>query len=136
VHSEIWEIDGVHFPIIRLVIKDPIGTPRVGVVLNLRNFDYGPPSATLMDIHFKRYLVPEDVPATTEGTPDGRSHIMFNQITRRCWFCSPGLQEYHDLYPEDPWELIRSRAQGSIISIVNNICNLIDRRKWSIRKEE
>lgn len=93
------------------------------------------PSAILMDVGFKKYLQPNAVPATIEGTPDGRPHIMFNPQTKRSWFCTPGTQEFHNLYKEDPWEFIRYEEQGNIVSIVNNICNLIDRKKWCNKKE-
>lgn len=87
-----------------------------------------------MDISFKLYLTHEQVPAAINGTPDGHPHVVFNPQTKRCWFCSPGFQEYHDLYHEDPWELIRGTKEGEIVSIVNTICNLIDRGKWCNKK--
>ena len=89
-----------------------------------------------MDINFKRFLTPEEVPADIKNTPDGRSHIVFNQNTRRCWFCSPGFFEFHVMYPEDPWELIRDTKEGNIVTIIETICNLIDRKKWINKVEE
>ena len=128
-YSKIWVIDGYHFPKIRLIIKNTKGTPRIGLLLDLRNYDYLPPSATLMDIRFKQFIGLNQVPVDINGTPDGRPHIMYNQQTKRIWFCLPGVQEFHNLYPEAPWEFIRYKDESNILTIVDNIINLIDRKK-------
>ncbi|MBI1663939.1 MAG: hypothetical protein IS860_10775 [Nitrosopumilus sp.] len=96
--------------------------------MNLENWDFLPPSTTLLNLDLRQRLVPEQVPELVE--PKGQKHIVFNVAKKSIWFCSPGFQEYHHHYPEDRWEHIRNTDQGTITWIVDRVCSLIDRTKF------
>jgi hypothetical protein len=74
-----------------------------------------------------RQLPVEAVPAAIDRK-EGIGHIYASRDSR-LWFCNPCFQEYHELYPEDPWELIRTTDQGRITWIVERACNLVNREK-------
>lgn len=125
-YSGIWLIDKVYFPFIRLIIKDLSGQPSIGILLNLRNYDYLPPSVSLMDTSFKRLLNPREVQGVLDA--EGRRHIVHG-ANGILWFCEVGTYEYHSFYRKDPWELVRCTNRGNIFSIVERTINLIDRTK-------
>lgn len=125
-YSGIWIIDKVQFPFIRLIIKNSSGQPSIGMLLDLRNYDYLAPSIKLMDIYFRRYLNPEEIRGVLDA--EGIHHIPYDH-NNVLWFCEVGTFEYHVFYKEDPWELVRYSDKGNISSIVERTINLIDRSK-------
>lgn len=127
-YSDTWIIKEHKFPFIKLIIKDLKDTPSIGLLINLRSYDYIPPSITLMDIEFKRFLNINEVPGVIES-PNKRPHVVFNKELQRIWFCTPGTYEYHFLYREDPWEYLRRTIHGKLLSILENCIHLIDRKK-------
>lgn len=124
-YSGIWVIDGTHFPLIKLIIKNSSGKPSIGLLLNLRNYDFMPPSVRVMDTSFKRPLNLKEIPCNLDDA--GQSHVVQDQYGR-VWFCEVGTFEYHFLYKEDPWELVNT-DNSKILSIVERILALIDRAK-------
>ena len=124
-YSDIWIIDKVQFPFIRLIIKNSSGQPSIGILFNLRNYDYLPPLVKLMDTSFRRLLNPGEVPCVLDE--EGRPHIVHSDNV--LWFCEVGTFEYHSFYKEDPWELVRNTDKCNISSIVERTINLIDRAK-------
>lgn len=99
------------------------------LMLNLDNWDFFPPSATLLNLNTRVKLVPQQVPGAIENLNEPLNHIVFNKDKASIWFCSPGFKEYHEHYPEDRWEHIRGSEQGTISWIVERACSLIDRQK-------
>jgi hypothetical protein len=126
----VWLIKEYQFPYIKLIVKDLKNNPSIGLLLNLRNYNYLPPSIYPMNIGFKRFLNLKEVPGIVEGS-DKRPHVVFNEESRRVWFCTPGTYEYHFLYREDPWEYLRYTPQGTLLSILDSCINLIDRKKFN-----
>lgn len=127
VYSDTWLIKEHQFPYIKLIVKDLKDTPSIGLLLNLRNYDYLPPSVNLMDMEFRRFLNLNEAPGVIEG-PDKRPHVVFNKELQRVWFCTPGTYEYHFLYREDPWEYLRCTIHGRLLSILESCIHLIDRK--------
>lgn len=128
-YRKIWKIIDMCFPIIHIQVCDSSGIPKLGLYNNLRNFNYLPPYISIMDKSFIKYLIINQIPVTNIGTVDGRKHIYQNQKEGRCWFCTPGTFQYHYLYKEDPWEIIRYSIEGNFLNILNSTINLIDRDK-------
>lgn len=127
IYSDIWVIDGINFPFIKLIIKNSSGKPSIGLLLNLRDYDFMPPSVNVMDISFKRPLTLAEIPGNLDS--NGYSHVVHNKKNKKVWFCEVGTFEYHLFYNEDPWELVRYTANGTILSIIERIISLIDRTK-------
>lgn len=96
-------------------------------MLNLRDYDFRPPSVYVMDISFKRPLKLNEIPCNLDD--DGQKHIVINNKKGIVWFCEVGTYDYHLFYDEDPWELVRYTDNGSILSIIERIIALIDRAK-------
>lgn len=105
------------------------GKPAVTLHLNLEDWDFQPPKATILSLDLRRPLAPMQVPSAIEDPSDPVEHVVGNLVTQRIWFCSPGFYEYHEFYSEDRWERIRGTEQGKITWIVERACNLIDRQK-------
>ena len=98
------------------ILLDVLCARGITLLLNLENWDFLPPQAT---------LISTDLQSKTTRSP-GR-HIVLNKNTGLLWFCSPGFFEYHTQYPVDRWDLIRGTYPGSITGIVEQACNMIDR---------
>jgi hypothetical protein len=130
VYGGIWRLRNVAYPALFIdVLSAESKKPAVTLYMNLRNFDFLPPSATLLSLDLRTKLTPENVPGTVQESEDKINHVVWSKETG-LWFCSPGFHEYHEFYyPLDPWELVRGTERGSITWIVNQACNLIDRHK-------
>jgi len=129
-YKEIWRIRQAEYPIILIdIISAKSRNPCLTLYLDLRNYDFAPPSATLLTMDLRKRLLPENVPAVVEGSESAKGHLAGTPQTG-LWFCSPGFYEYHDFYyPMDRWELIRGTDMGQLTWIVNQACNLVDRQK-------
>ena len=126
-YSEIWELRFSKFPTILINVLSSTRKPAVTLLLNLENWDFLPPRATLVSLNLRQRLTPQNVPGAVENPKEPANHIVWGKTG--LWFCSPGFYEYHEFYPEDRWELIRGTDQGKITWIVERACNLIDRSK-------
>ena len=128
-YKKIWKLRYVKYPRILIDVLSKTEKPTLTLLLNLENWDFLPPSATLISVDLRRYLVPELVPEAFDDPQHPVKHIVFNPSISQIWFCSPGFYEYHQFFPEDRWELIKKTDEGTIIWIVNRVCILIDRQK-------
>lgn len=130
-YKQIWRLRYAEYPIILIdILSATTGKPSVTLYMNLRNFDFMPPSATLLTTDLRRRLMPENVPAV-QDPESGKGHLAGTPDTG-LWFCSPGFYEFHDFYyPLDRWELLRYTELGKISWIVNEACNMINRQKIS-----
>lgn len=125
-YENVWRLRMAEFPILLINILSPSKKPSLILYLDLRDYDFCAPRATLLGLD-RRHKNISDVPQASDPD-DGMPHIVADG-SGRIWFCSPGFYEYHFLYAEDPWELIRSTPQASIPWLIERACNLIDRRK-------
>lgn len=130
-YAEIWRLRSAKFPIILIDVLSKSGNPAVLLCLNLENWDFLPPYATILSLDTRRNLLPENVPGAIENAKDPVNHVVYNQQKGKLWFCSPGFYEYHEFYPEDRWELIRNTDNGKISWIIERACNLIDRARFN-----
>ena len=127
-YKKVWKLRYVKYPIILIDVLSKTEKPALTLLLNLENWDFLPPSATLIGTDLRNHLSPEHVPEAFDDPQHPVKHIVFNQNMRQIWFCSPGFYEYHQYYPEDRWEVIKKTNEGSITWIVERACNLIDRQ--------
>lgn len=129
-YDGIWRMRHAAYPSLFIdVISATSKQPAITLYMNLRNFDFMPPGATLLSLDLRTKLIPENVPGTVQDSEDKINHIVWSKETG-LWFCSPSFHEYHEFYhPLDPWELVRGTDRGKITWIVNQACNLIDRHK-------
>lgn len=98
--------------------------------LNLENWNFLPPRATLLSIDLRRALSHNEIPETVEDPQHHVNHITTYENVPGVWFCLPGFFEYHEYYGDvDRWELIKNTDEGKILHIVNQACNKIDRTK-------
>ena len=97
--------------------------------LNLRDWNYLPPSVTLITLDLKQLIVQPDIGAKTDENPF--VHLICGKDLRP-WFCNPGFLEYHNMYSDDKWEKIRYTKFGEIIWIIEQACNLIDRKSLKV----
>ncbi|MDI1495071.1 MAG: hypothetical protein K8823_377 [Cenarchaeum symbiont of Oopsacas minuta] len=118
-----WQLRIANFPNIFIDIFALDNNVSLTLYLNMSNWDFQPPSATLLHPTLNRLSKKEEVPAELEL---GHPHIFQNP---RIWFCSPGFFEYHQHYKLDRWELIRNTSEGTITWIINRAISLIDRSK-------
>ena len=128
-YKKVWKLRYVKYPIILIDVLSKTEKPALTLFLNLENWDFLPPSATLISVDLRKYMVPEQVPEAFDDPQYPSKHIVFSKITNQIWFCSPSFYEYHQFYPEDRWELIKKTDEGTIAWIVDRACTLIDRQK-------
>lgn len=129
IYKNIWKLRHVAFPTILIDVLSSSGKSALTLLLNLENWDFLPPSATLISLNLRVKLIPEQVPGAIEDPKEPLNHIVYNKNKNSIWFCSPGFYEYHEHYPEDRWEHVRGTDQGTITWIVERACSLIDRTK-------
>ena len=128
-YKKVWKLRYVKYPIILIDVLSKTEKPALTLFLNLENWDFLPPSATLISVDLRKYMVPEQVPEAFDDPQHPSKHIVFSNITNQIWFCSPSFYEYHQSYPEDRWELIKKTDEGTITWIVDRACTLIARQK-------
>ena len=104
-------------------------TPLFTLWLGMENWNFLPPTATLLDLSLITRMPPGSVPDAVEEHPDAQvNHPVASPGMPALWFCSPGFYEYHAAYPDDRWELIRGTREGKITRIIERACDLVDRR--------
>lgn len=128
-YADIWKLRYIKYPTILIDVLSSLNEPAITLHLNLDDWDFLPPRATLVSLNLRQQLTPQNVPGAVENPAGSINHIVWNKDINRLWFCSPGFYEYHEFYFEDRWELIRGTDQGKITWIVERACNLIDRSK-------
>lgn len=128
-YEKVWKLRYAQFPTILIDIISSSGKPVFTLCLNLENWNFLPPRATLLSLDLRRILTANQVPGAIENPDKPVNHIVGFQNNPRIWFCSPGFYEYHEYYPEDRWELMKDTDQGKITWIVEQACNLVDRTK-------
>ena len=126
-YKKIWKIRHVKYPIILIDVLSKTEKPTLTLLLNLENWDFLPPSATLISVDLRKYVI--QVPAVFDDLQNSTPHIVLNPSVNQMWFCSPGFYEYHQFYPEDRWELFKKTDGGTITWIVDRACTMIDRQK-------
>ena len=99
--------------------------PLFVLLLGMENWDFLPPTATLLDLD----AAMEVAPSSVRGVADmaGVDHVASTPGRPGVWFCSPGFYEYHENYPDDRWEYVRRTGRGRITSIIEQACQLVDR---------
>ena len=124
-YDSIWQYRGSVYPIILLDILNANNERCVTLYLNLRDWNYLPPSATLITLDLKQLITQPVIGAKTDKDPF--VHVGYGKGNRP-WFCNPGFLEYHYRYLDDRWEKIRYTEFGEITWVIEQACNLIDRK--------
>lgn len=121
-YRKVWQIASCAYPVVDLrIMAGP--APLLGLRLCMQNWDFWPPEATYASSGLERPLSKAEVPASRDP---GRHIAQDGQ--GRAWPCSPGFLQYHKTYHEDSWQLIRGTEGGRITQIVEQACNMVDRR--------
>lgn len=128
VYSKVWEIKFTVYPNILIDIMSGSSGPSLTLALNLQSWDFLPPAAAYMSINLRRHLSSAEVPASVDDPAHPIRHIVEDD-RGGAWPCSPGFLQYHILYPEDSWQLIRGTDRGTITWIVERACNMVDRKR-------
>ena len=100
--------------------------PCLGLHLNMENWDLWPPVAAYVSADLRRCLSSEEILAFSDDPAEPVRHIV-DDGQGRAWPCSPGFLQYHVLYPEDSWQVIRGTGSGTITWIVGRACDMVDR---------
>ena len=128
-YEDVWRLRGVSYPTILVDMMAGPRRPLFTLMLGMENWNFLPPTATLLDLSLHFYLSPGSVPGVAEDLGAPVNHVAGSSDMRGAWFCSPGFYEYHARYPEDRWELIRDTDRGTITEIIVQACNLVDRHR-------
>lgn len=86
-----------------------------------------PPVAAYLSPDLIRFFSAREIPESADDPSNPARHIVDDR-QGRAWPCSPGFLQYHLLYPEDSWQLIRGGSSGTITWIVDRACSMVDRR--------
>lgn len=128
-YEGMWRLKGVLYPIILIDMMAGPRRPLFTMMLGMENWNFLPPTATLLDLNLHFHLSPGSVPGVAEDLGIRVNHVAGSSDAQGAWFCSPGFYEYHARYPEDRWELIRDTEEGKITAIIVQACNLVDRHR-------
>lgn len=127
-YEGVWRLRRAAYPNILVDVMSGPDTPLFTLWLGLENWDFLPPTATILDLSLITRMPPGSVPGVVEEHPDAQvNHLVASPTMPALWFCSPGFYEYHAAYPDDRWELIRGTREGRITSIIERACDLVDR---------
>ena len=129
IYKGVWRFRAAAYPSILVDVMAGPDRPLFTLLLGMENWNFLPPTATLLDLRLLFRLSPVTVPGVVEDLGIPVNHVVGSGNSPGVWFCSPGFYEYHARYPEDRWDLIRNTKQGEITEIIVQACNLIDRRK-------
>ena len=121
-YGGVWSIRSCEYPFVLLDIMSGSSAPCLVLALNMRNWDFWPPEAAYRSLDLRRPLAKKEIPAATEGSV---SHIQDGR--NGAWPCSPGFLQYHRMYHEDSWQLLRGSC--TITWIVERACDMVDRRR-------
>ena len=128
-YEGVWRLRDAPYPNILIDIMAGPRRPLFVLLLGMENWNFLPPTATLLDPSLLFSLSARSVPGAVEDLGAPVNHVVSSPGSPKVWFCSPGFYEYHECYPEDRWELIRNTEQGKITEIIVRACNLVDRRR-------
>ena len=126
-YRKVWRLREPQYPLIFLDMLSCNGRPLFTLMLDMRDWDFLPPCATIVDRNTLEPLPPQRIPAAASMSDAAAGHLIRYDAERRLAFCSPGFQEYHSMTPEDPWEGVRGTDRGTIVGIVEQACNMINR---------
>lgn len=125
-YENIWRLRKAEFPLLLIDILSTFKKPSLILYLDLREYDFFPPRATLLGLDYRHKNL-DHVPKALD--PDDQMHHIVADGSGRIWFCTPGFQEFHFLYREVSWELVRAAQRSGIVWFIEKVCNLIDRQK-------
>lgn len=123
-YGRVWSIRSCKYPVLLIDIMSGSSVPSLVLSLNMQNWDLLPPLAEYMSADLSRRLSSAEIPASTDDPSESVPHIVDDRLGR-AWPCSPGFLQYHMMYPEDNWQLIRESC--SITWIAGRACNMVDR---------
>lgn len=125
-YSRVWQIASCKYPVMGIYIMSGSSAPCLGLSLNMKNWDLWPPQALYASSDLRRCLSSAEIPAFLDDPAEPVSHIVDDGLGR-AWPCSPGFHQYHILYSEDSWQVIRGTGSGAITWIVERACDMVDR---------
>lgn len=126
-YRKVWRMREPQFPLIFLDILSVHGRPLFTLRLDMQDWDFLPPYATIVDKGSDEPLPSKRVPAAADMSDGSKGHFVGVNRGRQGAFCCPGFLDYHRWTPEDPWERVRNTDRGTIVWIVEQACNMIDR---------
>ena len=126
-YEGVWRLRRAAYPHLLVDVMSGPDMPLFTLWLGMENWDFLPPTATLLDLSLMARMPPGSVPGTVEDLGAPVNHLVASPNAPGLWFCSPGFYEYHSIYADDRWEMVRGTAEGGIVRIIERACDLIDR---------
>ena len=129
-YKRVWRLRPPVPPLIFLDMLSPHGRPLFTLRVDMTDWDFWPPSVTVVDRNSLEPLPPQRVPAAAaDMLDDSVGHLVTvgTGSDSQSEFCCPGFRWYHLRTPEDPWDRIRGTDRGTILWIVEQACNMLDR---------
>ena len=127
-YGSVWRLRFASHPTLLVDVLSGSSEPGLTLYLNMQDWDFTPPVAAYLSPDLIRFLSEREIPESADGLSDPARHIV-DDGQGRAWPCSPGFLQYHLLYPEDSWQLIRGGSSGTITWIVERACNMVDRQR-------
>ena len=138
-YKRVWRLRPPSPPLIFLDILSPHGRPLFALKMDMTDWDFWPPTVTVVDRDSLEPLPPKRIPAAAVDMLDGSvGHLatVGSGSDGRREFCCPGFRWYHQRTPEDPWDCIRGTDRGTILWIAEQACNMLDRSRLPGAKQE
>lgn len=126
-YASVWRLRFASHPTLLVDVLSGSPEPGLTLYLNMQDWDFMPPVAAYLSPDLIRFLSAREIPESADDPSNPARHIVDNR-QGRAWPCSPGFLQYHLMYPEDSWQLIRGGSSGTITWIVERACNMVDRR--------
>lgn len=138
-YKKMWRLRPPSPPFIFLDILSPHGRPLFALKMDMTDWDFWPPSVTVVDMDSLEPLPPKRVLAAAADMLDGSvGHLatVGSRSNGQSEFCCPGFWWYHQRTSEDPWDRIRGTDRGTILWIAEQACNMLDRSRLPGAKQE
>lgn len=138
-YKRVWRLRPPDPPLIFLDVLSPHGRPLFTLKMDMTDWDFCPPSVTVVDRDSLEPLPPQRVPASAVDMLDdsvGHLAAVGSGSARRSEFCCPGFRWYHLRTPEDPWDRIRGTDRGTILWVAEQACNMLGRSRLPGAKQE
>lgn len=120
------------YPDIYFIFAIPKLTPPLiaySVRINFTNYDFEPPSVLFISPFTEEPVRHDQVPIAfiqvTKGNPFQPINLLQGSGNMVPFFCIPGVREYHNhsAHSGDSWFLYRTRGEGSLLFIVDQLYN-------------
>lgn len=120
------------FPDVYMIFAIPKLTPPLiaySVRINFTNYDFEPPSVVFVNPFTEELVRRDQVPVAfiqvNKSMPLQPIDLLQGNGNMVPFFCIPGVREYHNhsAHSGDSWFLYRTRGEGSLIFIIDQLYN-------------